>query len=137
MVSAGIASVELFTYPWDILDCGIPRFVDECRELGVDRLHVTTLYHSGKFLLPRNQTSRVYFPEPGCLYIPLPENSFRGAITAQPAGWLLRRGWRTCAALRAAQDFPWPPGRCSITTRRSADVIPSSRPRIFLAIVIR
>src|SRR5712691_8403737 len=103
IVSARTASVELFAYPWDILDCGIPRFVDECRELGVDKLHVTTLYHSGKFLLHRNQTSRVYFPEPGCLHIPLPENSFGGAIRP-PAGRLASSSWLEdlCRAARSA-----------------------------------
>jgi hypothetical protein len=64
-------SIELFAYPWDIADRGPARFAEECRNLGVTRLHVTSLYHSGKFLLPRNEARRVYFAESGMAYVPL------------------------------------------------------------------
>jgi hypothetical protein len=76
------ASIELFAYPWDILARGIEPFIEECRELGVNVLHVTTLYHSGKFFLPRNNAHRVYFPEPGSLYVTLPQGAFAtGGVT--------------------------------------------------------
>jgi hypothetical protein len=86
-------SIELFVYPWDIVDRGIDRFVEECRELGVNVLHVTTLYHSGKFLLPRNSTSRVYFPDPGNLFVRLPKGAFKGGVSPAVSklagtGWL-------------------------------------------------
>ncbi len=86
------SSIELFAYPWDILDRGVPAFVDECRELGVTRLHVTTVYHSGKFLLPRNSRRRVYFPEPGAMYAPVAANVFGGMAPVRSpiadTGWL-------------------------------------------------
>ena len=68
-------SVELFAYPWDILDEGEGPFLDHCLKLGINRVHVAASYHSGKFLLPRNTRARVYFPEPGALY-------FRASATA-------------------------------------------------------
>ena len=88
-------SVELFAYPWDILDRGPEAFVEECIELGVNRVHATTLYHSGKFLLPRNRTAKVYFPEPGRLFVPIAEDSFANEIRPQSSaiassGWLKR-----------------------------------------------
>ena len=88
-------SVELFAYPWDILDRGPELFIDECAALGVTALHLTTLYHSGKFLLPRRREHKVYFPEPGRLLAPLDTRQFPEAL--RPAhseiassGWLER-----------------------------------------------
>jgi hypothetical protein len=94
-------SIELFAYPWDILDRGVEPFVDECWELGVRVLHVTTIYHSGKFFLPRNNTRRVYFPEPGCLYAPLPPGAFDGGL-APPVSTLAGTGWLETLAKAAA-----------------------------------
>lgn len=64
-------SIELFAYPWDIVDDGPARFAEECRGLGVTRLHVATSYHSGKFLLPRSSRRKVHFAESGTAYVPL------------------------------------------------------------------
>jgi hypothetical protein len=75
-----VAQIELFAYPWDIADRGPERFADECAVLGINRIHVTTLYHSGKFLLPRNATRKVYLPEPGRLFVRLPSGSFDGSL---------------------------------------------------------
>lgn len=86
------ASIELFAYPWDIVDRGVGAFVDECAGLGVNRLHVTTLYHSGKFLLPRRRRQRVYSPESGHLLIPLPEAAFAGPIRPRVSA-LASSGW--------------------------------------------
>ena len=69
-------SIALFAYPWDVVDRGPAAFLDECRALGITDLHVATIYHTGKFLLPRNRRSRVYFPEPGCLYVPASREFF-------------------------------------------------------------
>ena len=93
MQASSKASIELFAYPWDIVGRGVEPFVDECQELGVRVLHVTTIYHSGKFFLPRSTARRVYFPEPGCLYVSLPRGAFDGGPTPAVsklagAGWL-------------------------------------------------
>ena len=85
-------SVELFAYPWDILDAGEGPFLDQCLELGVNRVHVAVSYHSGKFLLPRNQRSVVYFPEPGALYFRPEEADWKGGLE-QPVSDLAATGW--------------------------------------------
>ncbi len=72
--------IGLFAYPWDILDRGPELFIDECCSLGVDQIHATTLYHSGKFLLPRSRTSKVYFPESGRLFVDVPDDAFTGKL---------------------------------------------------------
>ena len=85
-------SVELFAYPWDILDEGEAPFLDHCLKLGVNRVHVAVSYHSGKFLLPRNTSARVYFPEPGALYFRPPAPAWNGGLD-QPVSDLARTGW--------------------------------------------
>ena len=70
------STVELFAYPWDILDRGPEAFVEECLAFGVGKVHAATLYHSGKFLLPHNRTTKVYFPEPGRLFVPVDGGKF-------------------------------------------------------------
>jgi hypothetical protein len=64
----------LWIYPWDVLDEGIEACFARCaNEIGVETVSVAGLYHSGKFLLPRNPRRRVYFPEPGaCYFQPTP-----------------------------------------------------------------
>jgi len=85
-------SIELFAYPWDIVDAGEGPFLDECLKLGVNRVHVAVSYHSGKFLLPRNQRAVVYFPEPGTLYFRPDEANWKGALE-QPVSDLAATRW--------------------------------------------
>jgi hypothetical protein len=85
-------SIELFAYPWDIVDEGEASFLDHCLKLGVNRVHVAASYHSGKFLLPRNTRARVYFPEPGALYFRAPTSAWKGGLD-QPVSDLAGTGW--------------------------------------------
>jgi hypothetical protein len=94
-------SVELFAYPWDILDAGEDAFLDQCAELGVNRVHVAVSYHSGKFLLPRNKRSVVYFPEPGALYFRPGAAEWMGGLE-QPVSDLAASGWLERLAAGAA-----------------------------------
>jgi hypothetical protein len=94
-------SVELFAYPWDILDAGEGPFLDECLQLGVNRVHVALSYHTGKFLLPRNRRSVVYFPEPGALYFRPEEANWDGGLE-QPVSDLAATGWLERLAAGAA-----------------------------------
>ncbi|MCW5977914.1 MAG: hypothetical protein KIT09_07540 [Bryobacteraceae bacterium] len=95
-------SVELFAYPWDILEATPERFLDHCVALGVTRAHVTVSYHSGKFLLPRNRSVRVYFPEPGALYFQPDAAAWAGGL-AQPVSRLAGSGWLERLARGAAE----------------------------------
>jgi hypothetical protein len=87
----GPISIELFAYPWDILDEGEETFLDRCLVLGVNRVHAAVSYHSGKFLLPQHSQNRVYFPEPGALYFQ-PGAGWTGALE-QPVSKLASSGW--------------------------------------------
>jgi hypothetical protein len=97
------ATIELFAYPWDILDRGPEAFIDECKDIGINRIHATTLYHSGKFLLPRNRASKVYFPEPGRLFVPVDPHTWETDIRPETSP-LAESGWldRLSAAARQA-----------------------------------
>jgi hypothetical protein len=103
-------SIELFAYPWDIVDEGPVPFLDRCLELGVNRVHVAASYHSGKFLLPRNKRAKVYFPEPGALYFQPPRHLWNGGLE-QPVSSLAGTGWLEDLAEYAARNpislFAW------------------------------
>lgn len=60
----------LFAYPWDVIDEGRAAVLDAVERAGLNTLYVTTWYHSGMFLLPHNPRRKVYFPQPGALYMP-------------------------------------------------------------------
>src|SRR5689334_6386373 len=106
----GMTSVELFAYPWDILDEGEASFLDRCRQLGIDRVHVAVSYHSGKFLLPRNRQARVYFPDPGARYFQASPATWQGGLD-QPVSELAPTGWlerlTTGAVERRIQLSAW------------------------------
>ena len=102
-----VAEIGIFAYPWDILDRGPEKFIEECHALGVTKVHATTLYHSGKFLLPRNSQTKVYVPEPGHLFVPLAATKFPGRLQPQTSaiassGWLDRL---VCAASSAGIEL--------------------------------
>jgi hypothetical protein len=58
-----------WVYPWDLQDEGIENVLDHLSENGIHGLNVTTIYHSGMFFLPHNPRKKMYFPQPGALYI--------------------------------------------------------------------
>src|SRR6185437_840937 len=93
-------SVELFAYPWDIVDSGVEPFVEYCSQAGIHRIHAAVTYHSGKFLLPRNSRSRIYFPEPGARYFRDSGTPGNGGLS-QPVSSLADTGWLESLATEA------------------------------------
>jgi hypothetical protein len=82
-------TTTLWVYPWDIIDEGIETCLDRIKdELGIDRVSVAALYHSGKFLLPRNPKRRVYFPEPGACYFPPSHERYRDLAIQPIRSWV-------------------------------------------------
>lgn len=78
---------SIWIYPWDLLDEGIDKVVGEvASNPGVDWLSVTTVYHSGKFLLPHNPNKKLFFPESGTLYFQ-PSDKWYGKIKIKPPVW--------------------------------------------------
>ncbi len=66
-------TTSIYAYPWDLLDEGIDQALDTIAALGVDAVHVSMSYHSGKFISPRSLRRRVCFPEGGVIYFKMPE----------------------------------------------------------------
>ena len=78
---------SIWIYPWDLVDEGISNVVGRLADNpGVDWLSVTTVYHSGKFLLPHNPKKKLYFPDSGTLYFK-PSTSWYGKLKIQPPIW--------------------------------------------------
>lgn len=58
----------LWAYPWDLLDEGVESVVDQCRELGVDKLNLATNYHSVQPFLPHNPERKTFFAHASCYF---------------------------------------------------------------------
>lgn len=58
----------LWIYPWDLLDGGIDSVVERLHNMGINVLSVATIYHNGRFLLPKRASNRVFTTSPGIAY---------------------------------------------------------------------
>lgn len=73
----------IYSYAWDLAECGIGAAVDEFLGLGLDTVTLAGSYHAGKFLRPHGKAGKVYFPEDGTTYFTT-EPSRYGAIKPRP-----------------------------------------------------
>ena len=53
---------SMWTYAWDLDDCGIDSALRDLREHGVGDVAVATAYHSGRFLQIRSPRRKIYLP---------------------------------------------------------------------------
>ncbi|WP_158813463.1 hypothetical protein [Methylocapsa sp. S129] len=61
--------LSMWTYPWDVQDCGFEATVADLRErAGLTSVSLAASYHAGRFLQPRSPVRKVYFPEDGTIY---------------------------------------------------------------------
>ena len=61
--------LSMWTYPWDVQDCGFEPTVQDLRErAGLNGVSLAASYHAGRFLQPRSPARKVYFPEDGVIY---------------------------------------------------------------------
>ena len=61
--------LSMWTYPWDVQDCGFEPTVQDLRErAGLSSVSLAASYHAGRFLQPRSPARKVYFPEDGAIY---------------------------------------------------------------------
>jgi hypothetical protein len=58
----------IYAYAWDLADHGVGQVVDEARAIGLDTITLAGSYHAGKFLRPKGNSGKVYFPEDGTVY---------------------------------------------------------------------
>ncbi len=71
----------LWIYPWDLLDGGVEPVVGRLADLGVNSLSVTTVYHEGRFLLPKRSVRKTFSTTPGVAY-------FAPRADSYEAGWV-------------------------------------------------
>lgn len=79
-----VKETAIWAYPWDLVDEGVEAAVDHIASLGLDAISLAVVYHSGKFISPRNPKRRVYFPEDGVIYFKHNQSKFEG-MPLQPA----------------------------------------------------
>lgn len=58
----------MYAYAWDFLYEGTDQVLQTLKYMDIDTVAVAASYHAGKFILPHNPNSRVYFPEDGTVY---------------------------------------------------------------------
>ena len=74
---------SMWSYPWDLLDCGLEKSLDEMKENGLTGVSMITSYHAGRFLCIRSPKRKIYFPEDGVIYYPSDLTRFTG-LKIQP-----------------------------------------------------
>lgn len=74
---------SMWSYPWDLADCGIGTALDDMQANGLTGVSMITSYHAGRFLCVRSPRRKVYFPEDGVLYYNSDLARFRG-LRIQP-----------------------------------------------------
>lgn len=74
---------SMWSYPWDLTDCGIAASLDDMKENGINGVSMITSYHAGRFLCVRSPKRKIYFPEDGVLYYNTDLENFKG-LRIQP-----------------------------------------------------
>ena len=74
---------SMWSYPWDLEDCGIDASLDDMQAAGLTGVSMITSYHAGRFLCIRSPRRKIYFPEDGVLYYNSDLSRFRG-LRIQP-----------------------------------------------------
>jgi len=93
--------LSMWTYPWDVQDCGFDATVRDLRErAGVNGVSLAASYHAGRFLQPRSPVRKVFFPEDGTVYFQLEASRWRRSRLKPKVADILARG----DALRAFVD---------------------------------
>lgn len=92
---------SMWTYPWDVLDLGPDRVVEEItQQAGVGGISLAAVYHAGRFLQPRSPKRHVYFPEDGTVYFHVTPSAYERIRIQPKVASLLERG----DALRMLQE---------------------------------
>jgi hypothetical protein len=58
----------IYAYAWDLAEGDFGQTIGRFGELGLDTVTIAASYHAGKFLRPKGEGGKVYFPEDGTIY---------------------------------------------------------------------
>lgn len=83
---------EMFLYPWDAYDEGLPSVTHRLREMKIAQVSLAVLYHHARILLPHDPVRKLLLHQSGSLYIPFDEKRY-GSLkpnrgTAVPDGFV-------------------------------------------------
>jgi len=74
-----LAHRSMYCYAWDLAEAGVSAVVDDLQARQIDTITLAGAYHAGKFLRPRGQSGKVYFPDDGTAYFKTRQERY-GAI---------------------------------------------------------
>ena len=63
-----MSKLSMYSYSWDLAENGVAKSVEDFKKLGINSVTLASSYHAGKFLRPKSNTNKVYFPEDGTVY---------------------------------------------------------------------
>ena len=96
--------VSVWTYAWDMLDLGVEHVTSELASLaGANHVSLATSYHAGRFIQPRSNRRKIYFPEDGTVYY-APDAALWNDAEIAPRQAAITRDTDLVARLSAAQD---------------------------------
>jgi hypothetical protein len=58
----------IYAYAWDLAERPLSEIVAEFKSLGLNTVTLAGSYHAGKFIRPKGNGGKVYFPEDGTVY---------------------------------------------------------------------
>ncbi len=66
----------IYAYAWDLAEAGVQVAAEELGARGINTITLAGSYHAGKFIRPRGQSGKVYFPEDGTAYFGHDPNAY-------------------------------------------------------------
>jgi len=95
----------MWTYPWDVLDCGVPVVESDLRErAGLNAISIAASYHAGRFFQPRSPRRKAYFPEDGTIYFRPDPARWEGLPIRPLVAGLIEREGDVLAELAARRE---------------------------------
>lgn len=59
---------SMYSYAWDFGEKGVGQTLSEFKKMGINTVTLAASYHSGRFLRPKANKGKIYFPEDGTTY---------------------------------------------------------------------
>lgn len=81
---------SVYCYAWDLAELGVPAVASQLRARQINTITLACAYHAGKFIRPKGQSGKVFFPEDGTVYFH-PSPALYGEIKPVPNSLLQQR----------------------------------------------
>lgn len=75
---------EMFLYPWDVLDAGIPAVADNLKQWHIESVAIAGVYHQARMLLPHNPVRKLMMHKSSCCYFPIHAERYGALVPRSP-----------------------------------------------------